>query len=176
MSRSNCGAAEEKTDTASDGRVVLEKMERSHLSAVLAIDEQVYPQPWSPSLWRQEVEFGETRRYTAALIGDKLVGFSGLMLLAGTGHVSTIAVDPPQQRAGVATALMKGLFADAHEADLEALTLEVRVSNNPARELYRRFGFAPSGIRPNYYSDTNEDALIMWCHDLSIETHGASAH
>ncbi len=159
----------------SDDRIVLETMTRGHLASVVRIDQQVYPQPWSPSLWRQEVDLRETRRYTVALVGDTLVGFSGLMLLAGDGRVSTMAVDPPAQRRGVATALMNRLFGDALAADVEALTLEVRISNTAARDLYRQFGFAPSGIRPNYYSDTNEDALIMWCHDPVAQMNKASA-
>jgi ribosomal-protein-alanine N-acetyltransferase len=156
-------------------QISLQKMTRSHLADVSRIDQQVYPQPWSLSLWRQEVDLGDSRRYTVAMLGDRLVGFSGLMLLAGDGHVSTVAVDPVAQRRGVATVLMDRLFVDAIEAQVEALTLEVRLSNTAAQELYRRYGFAPSGIRPNYYSDTNEDALIMWCHDVAAQTHGVTA-
>ncbi len=141
-----------------------------HLGAVHLIDRESYPQPWSLSLWRQELRHDTARRYRVALLDETVVGYSGLMLLAGVGHVSTIAVDAGHRRRGIADALMTRVVADARDAGMEALTLEVRVSNRAALELYRRFGFAPSGIRPNYYSDSNEDALVMWRHDLAGAT------
>ncbi len=152
-------------------------MSPDHLGAVHRIDRLSYQQPWSLALWRQELRHDHSRRrYREALVDDVVVGYSGLMLLAGVGHVSTVAVDPDHRRSGIADALMRRVVDEAIGAGMEALTLEVRVSNTAARELYRQFGFAPSGVRPNYYTDSNEDALIMWRHDLAETEDAATAH
>jgi ribosomal-protein-alanine N-acetyltransferase len=81
-------------------------------------------------------------------------------------HVTTIAVDPAWHRRGIATRLMVALARESLVRGAHNLTLEVRTSNKGAQELYRRFGFAPVGVRKNYYQETNEDALVMWVHDI----------
>lgn len=143
-------------------------MVRAHLGAVLAIDALVYPKPWSASLYKQELRSNE-RVHLTALIDGVVVGHGGLMLLHDEGHVSTVAVDPDWQRRGVARRLMVGLCRAAIERGMAAMTLEVRVSNRPAQELYRQFGFAPAGVRQNYYVDDDEDALIMWAADIQSQ-------
>jgi len=80
--------------------------------------------------------------------------------------VTTLAVDPRWQRLQVGTRLLLGLAWEAIDREARSLTLEVRLSNKPAQELYRRFGFAPVGVRRNYYAETSEDALVMWAHDI----------
>jgi len=75
-------------------------------------------------------------------------------------------VHPDVQGGGVGTCLLAGLCWAAVAAGLASMTLEVRVSNEDAISLYRRFGFAPAGVRPCYYADRDEDALIMWLHDI----------
>ena len=136
-------------------------MTRSHLRQVLAIDKLVYPRPWSAALFKQELA-SRDRVHLAALVDDELVGHAGLMLLHDEGHVSTVAVHPDWQRRGVARRLMIELSRAAIERGMVALTLEVRVSNKAAQELYRQFGYAPAGVRRNYYTDVEEDALVMW--------------
>ena len=82
-----------------------------------------------------------------------------------------MTVDPDRKRSGIGTVLMAALCRDALVRGLSALTLEVRVSNEPAIGLYQRFGFAPAGIRKGYYTDSvvggREDALVMWAHDIA---------
>jgi ribosomal-protein-alanine N-acetyltransferase len=75
-------------------------------------------------------------------------------------------VAPEWHRRGIATRLLVVLARHAIERGADNLTLEVRVSNDAAKELYRRFGFAPAGIRRNYYAEVNEDALVMWATDI----------
>src|SRR5439155_16306586 len=82
------------------------------------------------------------------------------------GHVTTIAVDPVWHRHKIGTRLLLQLARDAVRRGATSLTLEVRMSNKPAQELYRRFGFAPAGVRRKYYIETNEDALVMWADDV----------
>ena len=89
------------------------------------------------------------------------------MMSADDGHVTTLAVDPRWQRHQIGTRLLLVLAREAIAREARSLTLEVRLSNRPAQELYRRFGFAPVGVRKNYYAETNEDALVMWAHEAT---------
>ena len=141
-------------------------MRRRHLRAVLKIEEQVYPRPWSSALFLSELALRSTRSYTVARVGREVVGYCGVMISFEDAHVTTIAVDPAWHRHGIATRLMIGLVREALIRGAQNLTLEVRMSNKGAQELYRRFGFAPVGVRKNYYPETNEDALVMWVHDI----------
>jgi ribosomal-protein-alanine N-acetyltransferase len=148
--------------------VEIEPMRRRHIRSVLAIETRVYPRPWTAPLFQSELALSETRCYVIAKIGRELVGYGGVMMSLRDGHITTIAVDPSQRRKGIATRLLLALVRAALARDAEALTLEVRLSNRAAQELYRRFGFAPVGVRKGYYQDHDEieDALIMWAHDI----------
>ena len=87
------------------------------------------------------------------------------MYVLPDAHVTTIAVDPAWHRNAIGTRLLVALSRAAIVKGATALTLEVRSSNAAAQALYRRFGFAPAGVRKGYYGDTGEDALVMWAHD-----------
>jgi ribosomal-protein-alanine N-acetyltransferase len=78
------------------------------------------------------------------------------------GHITNIAVAAKERRRGVGTLLLLNLTAKAREMNMFGLTLEVRIGNEQAQRLYTKFGFKPEGLRKNYYSDTKEDAVIMW--------------
>ena len=154
-------------------KVQISAMERYHLGEVQRVDKLVYVRPWSIAMLRQELERRESRHYVVARIDDKHVGHAGIMVIAGEGHITTVAVDPVWQRHGVGALLMIDLHKYAINRLLESLTLEVRVSNAAAIALYRRFGYAPAGVRKNYYSDEGEDGLIMWAHDIHLPAHKA---
>ena len=141
-------------------------MRRRHVRAVLRIEEQVYPRPWSMSLFLSELALRTTRAYFVARVGRDVVGYAGLMMTAEDGHVTTIAVDPKWHRHKIGTRLLLGLAREALARGAQNLTLEVRLSNKGAQELYRKFGFSPVGVRKNYYQETNEDALVMWVHEV----------
>jgi ribosomal-protein-alanine N-acetyltransferase len=151
--------------------VELVAMKRRHLRGVLKIEAQVYPRPWSLGLFLSELALRQTRVYVVAKVGTTVVGYGGLMLVAGDGHVTTIAVDPDWHRQGIGTRLLLALHRAGVAHGCTGLTLEVRVSNEAAQAMYRRFGYAPAGIRKNYYSETNEDALVMWAHDVDLPAH-----
>jgi ribosomal-protein-alanine N-acetyltransferase len=146
--------------------VQISPMRRRHLRSVLRIEQQVYPKPWSHSLFVSELALRSTRAYLVARVGRDVVGYAGLMMSLNDGHVTTIAVDPAMHRRGIGTRLLLGLAREAIARGATALTLEARVSNKPAQEMYRRFAFVPVGIRKGYYADTGEDALIMWAYDV----------
>lgn len=142
------------------------EMRRRHLKGVLAIEEKVYPRPWSASLFLSEMSMRSSRSYFVARSRRSVVGYAGLMLTDDDAHVTTIAVDPDQQQRRVGTRLMLRITRAAVERGACHLTLEVRTGNAAAQAMYRRFGLAPVGTRPGYYAATNEDALVMWVHDI----------
>lgn len=141
-------------------------MRRRHLRPVLRIESQVYARPWSLSLFVSELALRTSRAYYIARVNGVLCGYGGLMVNDDDGHITTLAVDPAWHRNKIGTRLLLVLARTAIRKGASNLTLEVRVTNTPAQEMYRRFGFRPAGIRKNYYVETNEDALVMWAHDV----------
>jgi ribosomal-protein-alanine N-acetyltransferase len=159
--------APEAIADADDLEVVIGPMKRRHLRGVLKIEGKVYPRPWSMGLFMSELGYRDGRVYVVARVGGSVVGYGGLMLVLDDGHITTLAVDPAWHRRSIGARLLLALADAGIEHGLQNLTLEVRLGNEPAKELYRRFGFVPAGIRKGYYQETNEDALVMWAHDLA---------
>ena len=166
--------------------VRIETMRRRHLRGVLRIEQAVNPRPWSLGLFMSELRYRDSRVYVVARAGVDIVGYAGLMLVAGDGHITNVGVDPAHRREKVATRMLLVLARRAIAEGAEALTLEVRMSNTAAQELYRRFAFAPAGVRKNYYpldvahpsgalpqGPTHEDALIMWANDIDTTAYRA---
>lgn len=151
--------------------VHLVPMRRRHLRSVLRIEAQVYPRPWSLSLFMSELALRATRSYYVARVDGMVVGYAGLMISGDDGHVTTIAVDPSWHRNHIATRLLLTLAREGIARGARNLTLEVRVGNFGAQALYRRFGFSPAGIRKNYYAETSEDALVMWAENTDGEAY-----
>lgn len=161
------------TPEAMAAHVVVSPMRRRHLRNVLRIEAEVYPRPWSLGLFMSELGLRTTRVYLVARVDNQIVGYAGLMLTGSDGHVTTVAVDPDWHRQGIGTRLVLALSEAAITRGCTGLTLEVRASNEGAKELYRRFGFAPAGVRKGYYTETNEDAIVMWAHDVDLPAHRA---
>jgi len=156
-----------------DVEVHLVPMRRRHLRSVLRIEAQVYPRPWSLALFMSELSLRATRSYTVARVDGVVVGYAGLMLTGEDAHVTTIAVDPAWHRHKIGTRLMLFMARESVRRGSRNLTLEVRVSNQPAQSLYHQFGFQPAGIRKNYYQETNEDALVMWAEAIDTPEYQA---
>ena len=143
----------------------------SDVDAVLALDARVHLNTWSSGFLRSQLADPTTRTNLVAEVDGQMVGHAALLVVVDEGHVISVTVDSDRQRSGIGTVLLAALFRDALVRGLSALTLEVRVSNEPAIGLYQRFGFAPAGIRKGYYADSvvggREDALVMWAHDIA---------
>jgi ribosomal-protein-alanine N-acetyltransferase len=146
--------------------IEITRMRRRHLRGIMAIEQQVYPRPWSPSLFVSEMTTGRNRAYLVALSGRAVVGYAGLISYGDEAHVTTIAIDPEYQRLKIGTRLLYELVREALELGARAVSLEVRVTNWGAQRMYGRFGFRPVGVRRNYYQETNEDALVMWTDNI----------
>ena len=154
------------------GIIDITPMRRRHLSAVIAIEKQVYPRPWSRTLLLGELDLKTSRDYVVARDGRRIIGYAGVMLVGDEGHVTTIAVDPNMQRRAIGMRLMLALAKSALEREANSMTLEVRASNRAAQRLYQRFGFVSVGARKGYYQDNAEDAFIMWVRDMDGPEYG----
>jgi [ribosomal protein S18]-alanine N-acetyltransferase len=136
------------------------------IPALAVLEERVFADPWSENAFREELATA-SRRYLVAEEGRAILGYGGLLVVEDDAHIVTLAVEPGTRGRGLGTRLMLRLAEEALRAGAAHLTLEVRVSNQPAQSLYRRFGFETVGLRRHYYRD--EDALIMWALDIDSE-------
>ena len=150
-------------------------LRRRHLRHVVQIEEANYPRPWSSTLFLSEIAQRRSRRYTVATIGPLVVGYSGLMVVEEDGHITTLTVDPGWHRRSIGTVLLLDQARAAPSLGVRHLTLEVRASNASAQALYRRFGFAPVGVRRNYYPESGEDAIVMWARDIDTADYAERA-
>ena len=136
------------------------------IPAVHRIERASFAVPWPDGAYRNELVTNRLASYVVARAGDEVVGFAGLWVMVDEAHITTFAVDPRWRRRGVGQWLLVRLFELADARRAREATLEVRLSNMPARRLYEKYGFRPVGIRPRYYSDNGEDALIMTTESL----------
>lgn len=140
-------------------------MRHRDLESVLRIEGEVFDEPWSRRLFEEELAQRTSRAYRAVWVGTGLVGYAGQMSVDDEAHVNNIAVAPAWTGRRLGTVLMVDLVRTALARGSAHLTLEVAVGNEPAQALYRRFGMAPVGVRPDYYA-AGSDALIMWVRDI----------
>jgi ribosomal-protein-alanine N-acetyltransferase len=150
-------------------KIRLAPMQPGDLDAVQRIEHASFTTPWPSYAYRQEIETNRLAHYIVARIGDEIVGFAGMWMMVDQAHVTTFAVDPKWRRKGIGAQMVRALLEMARPLGARQATLEVRLSNLAARRLYEKFGFRPVGIRPRYYSDNGEDALIMTTDDLDTD-------
>jgi ribosomal-protein-alanine N-acetyltransferase len=143
--------------------ILIRPMTRSDIPAVAALESVIYPSPWSPRVFFDELAM-DNRRYLVMDAATGIVGYGGLLVIEEDAHITTLAVAPDMRGKRLGVKLMLALVDTALDNLARHLTLEVRASNVQAQGLYRRFGFDPVGRRKNYYVD--EDALVMWATDI----------
>jgi ribosomal-protein-alanine N-acetyltransferase len=136
-------------------------MRPDDIPAVHAIESASFPTPWPPYAFRQELETNRMARYLVVRAGERVIAYAGIWLMVDEAHMTTFAVLPAYRRRGIGGLLLSELMALSVELGAAVVTLEVRLSNAAARKLYEAFGFKPVGVRPRYYTDDGEDALIM---------------
>jgi ribosomal-protein-alanine N-acetyltransferase len=138
----------------------IRRLTYADLPQIIAIERRAFPTPWSLAMFVLELS-KPSGICLVALVEGRVVGYLVCSRYDVVWHVMNVAVDPEQRRRGIATAMLEQLFAQADKPG-EQYTLEVRTSNDPAIALYEHFGFESAGVRPGYYHDNKEDALIMW--------------
>lgn len=173
----------------------VELMATDDIAEVATVERRCFANPWPPSAYRRELRDPERNYYIVlrwddggpppaperpwALLplfsfgkrdeGDsrsRIVGFAGLWIMLDEAHITTIGVSPEHRRRSLGEMLFVALVEEAVRRGARWVTLEVRVSNEPAQTLYKKYGFRVQGRRKNYYSDNNEDAYIMWSPEL----------
>ncbi len=137
---------------------------KSHIDDIYKIEIECFTTPWSKSAFEKELKTNKFAIYVVAVDSeiDKVVGYGGMWHVINEGHITNIAVAEDYRRQGVGMKIIEKLEEIALSKEMIGLTLEVRRGNQKAMGLYRKKGFRISGIRPEYYSDTKEDAIIMW--------------
>lgn len=150
-------------------RLRIEPMTLADIPAVHAIERASFAVPWPDYAFRQELKANKMAHYLVARTGGDPIAYAGVWLMVDEAHVTTFAVLPLWRRHGVGGRLMLALLDLAVEHGARVATLEVKIGNMAAREMYGRFGFRPVGVRPRYYSDDGSDALIMTTPPLASE-------
>jgi ribosomal-protein-alanine N-acetyltransferase len=145
----------------------IDAMGLGDLDAVQEIERRSFRTPWPSHAYRTELETNRLATYLVARLDGRVVGYGGMWLMVDEAHVTTFAVDPDYRRRRIGERLLLALLDLASTRNAREATLEVRLSNLPARKLYEKYGFRPVGLRPRYYSDDNEDALIMTTEPLA---------
>ncbi len=145
------------------------------IPAVVALDDVVYPNPWSVVTWRKELAARD--RFHLVALGEDgedgegpfVIGHAGLLFMLDEAHVTTVAVHPDHSGRGLGSRLLLRLLDEATSHEAAAATLEVRAADRRTQRIYGRFGFRPAGIRSGYYNKPIDDAVVMWLHDLCDE-------
>ena len=154
----------------------IEKLRRRDLRKLLRIESQVFPEPWSPEVFNSELALRKGRLYRAAWDGEEMAGYIGFLIVDEEAHMTTIATAPAYQRSGVAITMIVDAVRSLRAGGIKHISLEVAANNKPAQTLYRRFGFAPVGVRKNYYPVPGQDALDMWAYDIDSEEYALRLH
>ena len=143
-----------------------EPIAEQHISAIMPIENASHGAPWSERSFQNELqhEFGI---FLVALLEGQIAAYGGVWLVIDEAHVTTVTVAEAHRRQGIGARLVCELLRRAKEAGMVCSTLEVRASNEAAIALYEKLGFVQTAVRKRYYPDNNEDAVIMWLHDLA---------
>ncbi len=162
MSDTDITSSTDITDRMDINEIEIVPMDISYLDEVAEIEEDSFSLPWSKKELEREITTNNLGIYIAARHKGHVVGYAGMWHVVTEGHITNVAVKESYRRCGVGTKLVLGLVQIAQEREMIGITLEVRIGNLGAQRLYTKHGFKPEGFRKNYYSDTNEDAVIMW--------------
>lgn len=142
--------------------VKFRKMTIADIDAVYEIEHSSFSLPWTKEAFFYEMLDNQHAYYVLAETADGIVGFCGLWIIMDECHVTNIAILPEHRGKKLGEKLMRAAMDTAVEKGAKTMTLEARVSNTPARNLYEKLGFKNGGIRKSYYSDNFEDAIVMW--------------
>ena len=145
--------------------ISIRRMQMADLDAVVVVENKAFTTPWSRTAFEEELK-NDLAHYLVVVEEGQLVGYGGFWLVLDEAHVTNIALLPECQGHGLGSLLLEHMVLNAKMLGAVSMTLEVRPSNIPARKLYSRRGFVERGLRPNYYAELGEDALIMWLDKL----------
>ena len=148
-------------------KIIITPMVKEDIEQVVEIEAEAYGEHhWSKSSFYDEMSNNLAKYYSAKTEDGLLVGYAGTWHIIDEGHITTIAVRKEYFRKHIGEAIILKILEDCYANGIKYLTLEVRVSNEPAIRLYEKYGFTSLGTRKGYYQDNNEDALIMWTENI----------
>lgn len=142
--------------------IITRQMELTDIDAVLDIEENSFTIPWTRNSFVTELTKNKLSRYVVAEVNGVVVAYGGMWLIVDEAHITNIAVHPTYRGLGAGKKIVEALLEEGRKINIYRMTLEVRSSNAVAQSLYRQYGFMPCGVRPGYYHDNGEDAIIMW--------------
>lgn len=140
--------------------MVIEKMTEKDVDEVLAIERNVFPSPWTRRMFLEKFD-DEDSHFIVAREKEKLIAYGGFFMVGKAARLENLAVHPDFRRRGVAAKLLRGFLTAVRANGGDEMTLEVRLGNQEAQNLYKKFGFTILGSRPEFYGDNREDALVM---------------
>lgn len=138
------------------------KMIREDIPSVVAIEEESFATPWTAEIFEHEMTGNAYAHYIVATDAEEVIGHCGMWVVLDECHITNIAVLKKHRGYGIGEGLLREAVNLCTDLNVKLMTLEVRVSNDVAQNMYRKFGFQDGGIRKNYYTDDREDALVMW--------------
>lgn len=139
------------------------RMTIEDIDQVLRIEQEAFTLPWTREAFEHEMTTNLYSYYILAETEEKeIVGYCGMWIVMDESHITNVAVTEKMRGLKIGEGLMREAFRVVLEQEVVLMTLEVRVSNDVAKKLYYKLGFQDGGIRKNYYTDTQEDALVMW--------------
>lgn len=138
------------------------KMTVEDIDAVYEIEKLSFTLPWTKEAFYNEMNINEHAYYVIAETEESIVGYCGMWLVLDEAHVTNIAIHPEHRGKKLGGGLMEAAIETAKAQGAVLMTLEARVSNTVAQNLYRKLGFKNGGIRKRYYTDNYEDAIVMW--------------
>ena len=141
--------------------LAIQRLDLVDVDAIDEIEQRSMPAPWSRMMFVSEIA-KPTSICLGAFVDDKLIAYVIVSRYVDAWHVMNLVVAPEHRRQGIAKRLLHAVFEAAGDDDTRGFTLEVRVSNDAAIDLYENLGFRGQGVRRGYYTDNREDALIMW--------------
>ncbi|MEB2283023.1 ribosomal protein S18-alanine N-acetyltransferase [Lysinibacillus xylanilyticus] len=143
--------------------VTYRKMVSEDVPAVYEIELATFPAPWTLDSFYYEVHENQYAHYVLAIDEDNnIIGFCGMWMVIDAAQITNVAVIEAARGRGIGEGLMREVMRIAREHTMEVMSLEVRVTNTVAQNLYRKLDFQDGGIRKGYYTDNGEDALVMW--------------
>jgi [ribosomal protein S18]-alanine N-acetyltransferase len=142
------------------------EMDLSHVDDVVVIENLSFKTPWTRDAFISEITRNKCAKYRIILRDGRVVAYGGMWLMLDEAHITNIAVHPEFRGIGLGDVIMEDIIKMAAEGGVHSMTLEVRVNNIAAINLYRKFGFEDIAIRKGYYQDTGEDAIIMWKYNI----------
>lgn len=142
--------------------LVIRSMKLSDLDAICILEQKCFKTPWDRSSFEKELTENRLAHYLVVELDGSVVGYGGMWFILDEAHITNIAIDPECRNRGLGQVLIENMIKLGSANGIQYYTLEVRTSNIKAINLYKKMGFVDKGIRPKYYTDTGEDAMIMW--------------